>query len=250
MFMTLSNKKIIIIGATSGIGKALVGLYLEQGWMVGITGRRNDLLEEIRVQYPAQIITACFDVRANDNLAHIVLLVEKLGGLDLLIYNSGYGDPSLTLEWELDKRTYETNVKGFIEIVHYAFNYFVGQGYGQIAATSSIASIRGNSWAPAYSASKAFMSVYMEGLHMKAKKMARTNKSKVNITITDIQPGFVNTKAAKGNGQFWVAPVEKVARQIFHAIEKKKWRVYVTRRWWLIAQLMKWAPGWMYHRVG
>jgi hypothetical protein len=90
----------------------------------------------------------------------------------------------------------------------------------------------------------------MEGLHMKAKKMARSKKSATSIFITDIQPGFVNTKLAKGNGQFWVAPVEKVARQIFHAIENKKWRVYITRRWWLIAQLMKWAPGWMYHRIG
>ena len=168
----------------------------------------------------------------------------------MLIYNSGFGDPSITLEWELDKITYETNVKGFIEIVHFAFNYFVKQGHGHIAATSSMASIRGNSWAPAYSASKAFMSVYMEGLHMKAKKLARKNKSSSRVYITDIQPGFVNTKLAKGNKQFWVAPVEKVAKQIYQAIEQRKWRVYITRRWWLVAQLMKWAPGWLYHRVG
>ena len=85
---------------------------------------------------------------------------------------------------------------------------------------------------------------------MKAKKMARKNHKKQTIILTDIQPGFVNTKPAKGNAQFWVAPVEKVAKQIYRAIEQKKWRVFVTRRWWLIAQLMKWAPGWLYHRVG
>jgi short-subunit dehydrogenase len=248
--MSSSNKKLLIVGATSGIGKALAKRYIQSGWIVGITGRRNELLNEIQKDYSDQIRTECFDVRANDNIIHIQSLVEKLGGLDLLIYNSGFGDPSLTLEWELDKITYETNVKGFIEIVHYAFNYFVKQGYGHIAATSSLASIRGNSWAPAYSASKAFMSIYMEGLHMKAKKMARKNKSEQTIFLTDIQPGFVNTKSPKGNGQFWAAPVEKVARQIYYAIEKKKWRVYITRRWWLIAQLMKWAPGWLYHRVG
>jgi short-subunit dehydrogenase len=140
-------------------------------------------------------------------------------------------------------------VKGFIEVVHFAFNYFVQQGHGHIAATSSLASIRGNSWAPAYSASKAFMSVYMEGLHMKARKLSHATASKTKIFITDIQPGFVNTKLAKGNGQFWVAPVEKVGKQIVDAIENRKWRVYITRRWWLIAQLMKWAPGWLYHRI-
>lgn len=248
--MSSSNKKLIIVGASSGIGKELAKRYVQNGWLVGITGRRNELLNEIKKEYPGQIITECFDVRGNDNIMHIKSLIEKLGGLDLLLYNSGFGDPSLSLEWEVDKITYETNVKGFIEIVHYAFNYFVTQGHGHIAATSSLASIRGNSWAPAYSASKAFMSVYMEGLHMKAKKMARKSKSAQTVFITDIQPGFVNTKQAKGNGQFWVASVEKVADQIVNAIGNKRWRVYVTRRWWLIAQLMKWAPAWLYHRVG
>ncbi|MBC7826294.1 MAG: SDR family NAD(P)-dependent oxidoreductase [Chitinophagaceae bacterium] len=248
--MSSSNKKLIIVGASSGIGKELAKRYVENGWLVGITGRRNELLNEFQKKHPEQIFTECFDVRGNDNITHVQSLINKLEGLDLLIYNSGYGDPSETLEWELDKTTYETNVKGFIEIVHFAFNYFVRQGHGHIAATSSLASIRGSSWAPAYSASKAFMSVYMEGLHMKAKKIARKSNTPVDIFITDIQPGFVNTKLAKGNGQFWVAPVEKVGRQIINAIDKKKWRVYVTRRWWLIAQLMKWAPGWLYHRVG
>jgi short-subunit dehydrogenase len=248
--MSSSNKRVVIVGATSGIGKELAKRYVLNGWLVGITGRRKEFLQELEKEYPDQMVAECFDVRGNDNILHIKSIVEKLGGLDLLIYNSGFGDPSTTLDWELDRITYETNVKGFIEIVHYAFNYFVQQGHGHIAATSSLASIRGNSWAPAYSASKAFMSVYMEGLYMKAKKIARKNKTLQTLFITDIQPGFVNTKAAKGNGQFWVAPVGKVANQIFNAIEKKRWRVYVTRRWWLIAQLMKWAPGWLYHRVG
>src|SRR5918993_5333100 len=109
------NKKLIIVGATSGIGKALAKLYIESGCMVGITGRRKELLEEIQEQHPGQVIAECFDVRGNDSIKHIESLIEQLGGLDLLIYNSGYGDASLSLEWELDKATYETNVKGFIE---------------------------------------------------------------------------------------------------------------------------------------
>jgi len=239
-----SHKKIIIIGATSGICKELARIYIKRGDMIGITGRRENLLKEIQSTVPNQVYTSTFDVRGNENVSHLQSLIDQLGGLDLLIYNSGFGDVSKTLDWEVDKETYETNVKGFIEIVNYTFNFFVKQGHGQIAATSSIASIRGNSWAPAYSASKAFESVYMEGLHMKSKKM------KADVVITDIQPGFVNTKMAKGNGQFWVAPVEKAAQQIVKAIDKKKWRAYITRRWWLVAQLMKWAPGWLYHRIG
>jgi short-subunit dehydrogenase len=239
-----SNKKVIIIGASSGIGKALAEIYAKAGCTVGITGRRQELLDQLQQQYPDRIVTACFDVQGNDNVAQVISLIQKTGGMDLLIYNAGFGDPSHTLDWQLDKTTYETNVKGFIEIVHYAFNFFVQQGYGQIAATSSIAANRGNSLAPAYSASKAFMSVYMEGLHIKAKRM------KVDISITDVQPGFLATKMAKAGKLFWVAPVDKAARQIIRGIEKKKWRIYITRRWWLIAQIMKWAPGWLYHKVG
>jgi short-subunit dehydrogenase len=239
-----SPKKIIIIGATSGIGKEIASIYVNRGEILGITGRRENLLKEIQAMAPRQIYISAFDVRANENISLVESLISAMGGLDLIIYNAGFGDISKTLDWALDKETYETNVKGFIEIVNYAFNYFVKQGHGQVAATSSIASLRGNSWAPAYSASKAFESVYMEGLHMKSMKM------KANVAITDIQPGFVNTKMAKGNGQFWVAPVDKAARQIVEAIDKKKWRAYITRRWWLIAQLMKWAPAWIYHKVG
>lgn len=239
-----SAKKVIIIGATSGIGKELARLYLESGCQLGITGRRCHLLEAFRQKASRQIFTACFDVRGAGNIPQLESLIGQMGGADLLIYNAGFGEPLPELDWETDRATYETNVKGFIEIVHYMFNYFVRKGHGQIAAISSIASVRGNSRAPAYSAGKAFMSIYMEGLYMKARKLCP------QLSITDIQPGFMDTKTAKGDTRFWVVSAGKAARQIYRGIEKRKWRVYVSRRWWLIAQLMKWAPGWLYHGIG
>ena len=238
------NKKVIIIGASSGIGKELAILYLQAGCRVGITGRSAALLDELKNKFPHQAEMAVFDITGNDNIVHLEPLVQKLGGLDLFIYNAGYGEVSEMPDWQIDKRTILTNVYGFAETVDYAYNYFVQQGYGQIAATSSIASLAGNHFAPAYSASKAFMSNYMEGLYLKAKKI------KQRITITDIQPGFVKTKMAKGPGRFWEAPAAKAARQIMGAIEAKKFRVYITRRWWLIAQLIKIMPGWLYRRIG
>lgn len=237
-------KKAIIVGATSGIGRELARLYAESGWLVGATGRRQDLLYTLQLEYPNNIDTECFDVTSHGSIAHIESLIKKLGGLDLLIYNSGYGDVSEKLDLELDRATVDTNVNGFIEIVNFAFNYFVQQGHGQLATTSSLASIRGNSHAPAYSASKAFQSVYFEGLHMKTKKL------NVNVHVTDIQPGFVDTKMAKSNARFWVASPQKAADQIYNAIDKKKWRVYITQRWWLIAKMMKWMPDFIYHRLG
>jgi short-subunit dehydrogenase len=241
--------KVIIIGATSGIGKELAILFAKDNCTVGITGRRNELLQEIKLLYPDRIFTECFDVTGKENIQHIENLIDLMGGMDLLIYNAGYGDPSKTLDWKIEKQTVSINVNGFIEIVNFTFNYFVKQGYGHIGATSSIASKRGNSFAPAYSASKAFMSIYMEGLSLKARKFKKQNPN-ISIYTTDIQPGFVKTKMAKGNGQFWVAPIDKAVKQIYKAIKNKKRRVYITHRWALIAWIMKWIPYWIYRKIG
>jgi len=240
-------KRVIIVGATSGIGLELAKLFIGEGDRVGVTGRRCHLLDNLRKQFPSQVVSECFDVMENGKVAHLKSLVNKLEGLDLLIYNSGYGDVSDTLDWAIDKRTTLTNVNGFVEIVNYTFNYFVQEGAGQIAATSSIAAIRENSQAPAYSASKAYMSTYMAGLYLKARKIRKRDPG-IDVTITDIQPGFVNTKMATGKGRFWEAPLEKAARQIFKAIQKKKRKVYITRRWVLIAWLLKWMPHFLIKR--
>jgi short-subunit dehydrogenase len=236
-------KKVIIIGATSGIGRELAKLYAQNNWLVGITGRRRELLDSLQEEFPNNIIRECFDVTNDNNIEYLQFLLQQLGGLDLVIYNSGIGEPSETLDITTDINITKTNVLGFIDIVNFAFNYFAIEGKGHIAAVSSIASIRGNSFAPAYSASKAYMSNYMEGLFIKASKL------KLPIYITDIQPGFVKTSRAKSRNMFWVAPVEKAAEQIFTAIEKKRCRAYITRRWWLIAKIIKWLPISIYKKI-
>jgi short-subunit dehydrogenase len=239
----MAQQKIIIVGASSGIGREIACKYAANGNRVGITGRREDLLNELKEKYPDQIFVSCFDVMEKENQQKIRQLIEELGGMDILFYNAGYGDISKDLNWEIENATTKTNVNGFVEIVSYAFNHFVEQGHGQIAITSSVAAVRGNSWAPAYSASKAFMSNYAEGLNIKAKRLQK------DVTITDIRPGFVDTKMAKGNGQFWVIQKEKAAEEIIRAIEKKKRVAYITRRWWLVAKIMKMLPFTIYRRM-
>lgn len=236
-------RKIIIIGASSGIGKELALLYAARGDQVAITGRREALLEDIRQQYPDRIITRSFDVTAPDNREQLESLVADLGGLDLFIYNAGYGGVSKELDWPIERVTTETNVFGFVSLVHYAFTYFCRQGHGQIALTSSVAALRGNSWAPAYSASKAFMSNYAEGLQIKAGRMQK------NIIVTDIRPGFVNTKISGGNRRFWMASPQKAALQITASIDQKKRIAYITRRWWIVAQVLKLLPYTLYRRL-
>jgi short-subunit dehydrogenase len=236
-------QKILIIGATSGIGRELSRLYAAAGHLVGATGRRQEMLESLQLEYPDHIVTACYDAAGDQAAAHIAALVKRLGGLDLLIYNAGWGDLAEKLDWAIDKETVDVNVNGFLAAIHFGWEYFTAQGHGHLATISSIAGNRGNRYSPAYSASKAFQSIYFEGLYIKARKM------KIPLYVTDIQPGFVDTKMAKGP-RFWVAPVDKAARQIVRAIKKKRRRAYITRRWWVVAKIFKWIPAWIYHRVG
>lgn len=239
-----SAKKIIIVGATSGIGRKMAEQYAQRRYKVGITGRREQLLNEIKNTYPDNIETECFDVTGNENITRLTSLIQKIGGLDILVYSSGIGEPSKELSWSLDKKTVDTNVNAFVEIANWGFNFFINQGHGTMAVLSSVAANRGNSWAPAYSASKAFQSNYLEALAIKAYRM------KKNINLTAIEPGFVQTEMTKRNKTFWMISSDRAAKQIIHAIDKKKRKVYVSKRWWLVVKLMKLTPFWIYKRLG
>lgn len=234
--------KIIIIGASSGMGKEMALRYAAEGHLVGITGRRATLLTEIKNRFPKNILSYCLDVTGTENEKQFLQMISDLGGLDLLIYNAGFGEPSKTLDVKTEMQITRTNALGCVEIVGTAFNYFLKKGRGQIAVTSSVAALRGNSWTPAYSASKAFVSNYAEGLNIKARVL------KADVVITDIRPGFVDTKPANVQGRFWVASTQKATAQIVQAIEKKKRVAYITRRWWLVAQLLKLVPFGVYKR--
>ncbi len=237
-------KKAIVIGATSGIGKELAKLLADNQYNVGITGRRTELLLALKQQRPDNFITKTFDIQETNTIPkHLEELVNELGGLDLLILSSGTGDLNDTLDFKIEKRTIDTNVSGFTCIVDWTFNYFEKQQAGHLVAISSIAGLRGSRMAPAYNATKAFQINYLEGLRQKASKL------KMPITVTDIRPGFVNTNMAKGEGQFWVAPVGKAANQTFDAIKRKKKVAYISRRWRLVAILLKLIPGSLYARM-
>lgn len=233
--------KIIVIGGSSGIGRELAVQYLREGHQVGVSGRREALLQELSAEWPGQCFIEVFDVTGAENVMHSERLIAALCGLDLLIYSAGFGDPSAALVPEVELLTTKTNVNGFVEIGSYVFNYFIQQGHGQMAVISSVAGERGGHHAPAYNAGKSFVSAYAEGLHIKASKL------KADVVVTDIRAGFVNTKSTKG--EFWVGDVVKVVQQIRKAIAKKKRVVYVTKRWRLIAWLMRNMPYWLYRKI-
>jgi short-subunit dehydrogenase len=237
-------KKVIIIGASSGIGRELARILVKNNYMVGITGRRENLLIELQKENPAQFIYRAFDIRDLSKTAkNLRELVRELKGLDLFVVSSGVGYLNPELDAELEFRTIDTNITAFTDLVTYAFRYFRDHKGGHIVGITSIGALRGNKSAPAYNASKAYQSNYLEGLRQKAKSL------NVPIYITDIKPGYVATDMAKGEGLFWVATPEKAANQIYRAIRLKKRKAYVTKRWRLFAILLKFFPGTLYEKL-
>ena len=240
----MTKRYVIIIGASSGIGRKMAELYLEKGYRVGITGRKKELLEELKQQYPALVETAAYDVRDGNNDRELQELVNRLGGLDTMIISAGTGEPSEHLDWSIDKETVDTNVNGCIQAANWAFHYFAAQKEGRLAIISSVAANRGGLHAPAYNASKAFQSSYAYGLALKAGRIS------ADFSVTCIEPGFVATKMAKSDKLFWVVPVDKAARQMIRAIEKRRRKVYISRRWRLVAFVIRHIPHWLYKKVG
>jgi short-subunit dehydrogenase len=230
-------KKAIIIGATGGIGKAVAEILLQEGYLVGVTGRREDLFPAMQQQFTGRIFCKKMDVQELSTLASICNeLVNQMGGMDLLVISAGIGEGNKQLDFEIENDVIKTNIQGFTCIADWGITFFKKQGYGHLVNISSIAGIRGNGIAPSYNATKAYQINYLEGLRL------NTIKSGYDITVTDVRPGFVDTAMAKGNGLFWVAPVQKAAEQIVESIKRKKRVVYITKRWGLIGYFLKIIP--------
>lgn len=234
------SKKVIIIGASSGIGRALAVQYAQKGFEVGITARRANLLLKLIEEYPNSIFyVEEMDVEKVESARNILAdLVKRMGGLDILIINAGIGIPRATFEDEL--KTIDINARGFMGLAQWAYYYFKSKGSGKIVGISSVAGERGGPTSPEYHATKAFVSTYLEGLRIRSKKRNH------GIQVIDIRPGYVETEMTDGQkGLFWVARTDKVANQIYDAVEANKKVAYVTKRYWIVGFLMRNLPEWV-----
>jgi short-subunit dehydrogenase len=235
----------IVIGASSGIGSALARLLASRGYNVGLAARRVDLLREVASQIHTTALVKEMDVsKPAEAMARLRELIVEMNDVELFVISAGTGFINPQLDWELEDQTIAVNVSGFAAIANVAVAHLQGRGSGYLAGISSIAALRGSPEAPAYDASKAFMSNYLEGLRYRFGRLG------LPVVVTDVQPGFVDTAMAKADRKFWVATPEKAAEQIWNAMRKRKKHVYVTRRWRLIAWIMKVMPDWLAVRLG
>ncbi|MHB9139578.1 MAG: SDR family NAD(P)-dependent oxidoreductase [Victivallaceae bacterium] len=240
--MEQPSKKAIIVGASSGIGWALAYVLAEEGYHVGLCARRLARLSQLQSDIGNNSFISLKDITSKDVFEDFEGFLQSQGTVDLVVISASTGFINPDLSWKMEKETIDVNVKGFTAVADASMRFFMKQGYGHLAGVSSITLFRGSAATPAYSASKAYVSNYLEGLRLIAAQ------KKLPIHVTDIRPGFVLKEMAKGERIFWGATPERVARQIAAAIRKRKKVAYVTRRGRLASWALRMLPECVYSR--
>ena len=241
-------KKAIIIGATSGIGQAVMLELTRRGWEVGIAGRRQDQLIELQRTNLNVIATQRIDITHPDAADQLHTLIGKMGGdINLYFHSSGIGyqNPSLDVDKEL--RTVETNALGFTRMVTAAYHYFLQhpERPGHIAVISSIAGTRPLGAAPAYSATKRYINHYMDCLrqllHIQGVR---------HLCLTDIRPGFVRTPLLTDGGNYPMQlDVNQVAKEIVDGLERRKSVITVDWKYRLLVFFWRLIPRFIWLRL-
>ena len=240
---TKSDRTAVIIGASSGIGEALARELNRKGWRLGLLARRLDALGALAGEFGADTVVRRVDVTQAAAATILEELIQDLGGVDLIIVSAGTGHLNPDLNWELDLDTVRVNVVGFMAMTQVAMRHFLKRGRGHLVGISSIAALRGGRRAAAYAASKAFQSIYLDGLRDLARHSGRP------IAVTEVQPGFVDTAMMKTDGpipyvvrRFLVSSPTIAAKQILRAVQKRAKHAYITRRYGFIAFILRLFP--------
>ena len=233
------EKRAIVIGASSGIGREVALLLKEQGWTLGVAARRVELLQDLGAQAAERI-----DVTSDEATAALSRLISSTGGMDLFFYASGIGKQNRELTEDIELATMVTNAVGFTRMVGAAYRYFAQQGSGHIAAITSIAGTKGLGPAPSYSATKAMQNVYLQALEQQARSRH------LDIHFTDIRPGFVDTALLSGDFRYpMMLRPERVASQIVKAINHRSHIRVIDWRYRLLTALWRRVPRWLWRRI-
>lgn len=243
------QKRAVVIGASAGIGAALVQALVRRGYRVAAVARREKeltvLCEGLNQQLPASALPFSHDVTHYEEVPALFQQITKaLDGLDLVVYVAGVMPPVASDEFNFakDQPMIEVNLLGAIAWLNEAAVRFQRQGSGQIVGIGSIAGDRGRRGMPAYHTSKAALHTYLESL--------RNRLSQHGVTVTTIKPGMVETAMLKDvSKKMWPISPESAAQQIVRAIKKKKQTVYVPARWQWVSLVIRHLPSFVFRRL-
>lgn len=239
-------QKIIIVGATSGIGLALVEAFVARGWLVGAAGRNTAALERVALRSGGKVVVRRIDILSDDAPRELAMLARELGGMDVYLHVAGIGVENPRLDPEIDCRVVETNAVGFTRMIDAARQWFLSEndGRGRIAAITSVAGGEGIGAMAAYSASKAFEQYYLRAIDQLSRKQHTA------IKVTDIRPGWIRTPLLDERAGYpLLMTVDYAVKRIVRAIEHGRRVAVIDWRWNILAGLWRLIPRWLWVRV-
>ena len=245
------QRRAIVVGASSGIGAALVEQLAAEGYAVAALARRAGELEELAQRCaPAarasggRVLVAPHDVRASDTVPELFeSLVRELGGLELLIFAAGVMPAVGREEYDTvkDLDMLAINFGGCVAWCNEAAKLFRSQRAGTLVGISSIAGVRGRKGNPMYGSTKAAMDHYLESL--------RNRLAEVDVHVCTIKPGYIDTVMTQGQKTFWLISPQQAARTILSAARRRVNERFVPWRWSLVGLALRMIPSVLFRRL-
>lgn len=186
--MNLENKKIIITGATGGIGNSLVEKFDNLGCQIIATGTNEEKLKNLKKKYP-NIIIERFKLDQHDKIESFIESAhEKLSGIDVLVNNAGItlDNLSIRLTEENWKKVLDLNLTSTFLMCKFTIKKMLKNKYGKIINITSIVGHTGNLGQANYAASKAGIIAFSKSLAIEY--------AKKNINVNCVSPGFIKTE--------------------------------------------------------
>lgn len=228
------------------MGERVACDFARLGWRVGIAARREDRLKEIKERYPDRIEYLAIDVAADDAVDRFYKLIELIDGMDYLLFAAGCGWRNPSLDPSKDDRTIAVNVLGFTRIINAAYKYYKNTANlhrGHIAAITSVAGTKGIGISATYSASKRYQWTYLQAIDQLA------HQQHVNVSVTDIRPGFVDTPLLDGREYPLQMSLDYVAPRLEKAMLRAKRIAVIDSRWAVVTALWKLVPDCLWRRI-
>jgi len=220
--MNLSNKNILITGASSGIGYQLSKDLAKEGANLALLARRKNILDDLAEElksFSTKIITAQCDVTSKESVKNAFDFVKKeFSSIDIAILNSGASFRMSIEEFDTEhlEEIINVNFMGLVYCLNEIIPEFIKRKDGCIVGISSLSDSRGFPRSAAYCSSKAAASIFLESIRIELKKY--------NIKVITVKPGFVKTPMTDKN-EFrmpFLMNVEKASKIILNGIKKEK----------------------------